>query len=428
MYSSGSNIFGNSVSNVQQFTGSLQVSGSSHNILGNVGIGIAIPTNPLHIQSNTLSQLNVTALSGNTNAQINLEPTGTGIALIGPANNVDLAFRTNATIRLRLDKDGNLGLGATPSTWSLFSGVLELNGGSSIGGFANITYFNQNAIFNSGWKYLSTNAAGRYELGQEHKWFNAPSGTAGNAISFTQAMTLDASGRLGIGETSPSEKLHLKNSSGTGNFIRFQDTAGGGVYIGGRSENMELYAGNAERMRITSAGEVNIGGVSTVFPVLTVKGIASSPHIGSTWSVSANQDGTGRTIIGTAGQGRSMYFENNGDIVIPNNTLEVGGSVRANGFKSYSGTSSIASGATSTIHTMSANGLYTVQVIVNAGSLIYSAAAIFIAHNSNAQYVKTIDLYDGPNVTLDNSGSAIRITNGGFSTFTWNWSILFQPF
>ena len=70
-------------------------------------------------------------------------------------------------------------------------------------------------------------------------------------------------------------------------------------------------------------GEVNIGGFGTVFPVLTVKGIASSPHIGSTWSVSANQDGTGRTIIGTAGQGRSMYFENNGDIVIPNNTLEV---------------------------------------------------------------------------------------------------------
>ena len=87
----------------------------------------------------------------------------------------------------------------------------------------------------------------------------------------------------------------------------------------------------AERMRITSGGEVNIGGFGTIFPVLTVKGIASSPHIGSTWSVSANQDGTGRTIIGTAGQGRSMYFENNGDIVIPNNSLQVGGPLNING-------------------------------------------------------------------------------------------------
>jgi hypothetical protein len=35
-----------------------------------------------------------------------------------------------------------------------------------------------------------------------HQWFTAPSGTAGNAITFTQAMTLDASGRLLVGNTS----------------------------------------------------------------------------------------------------------------------------------------------------------------------------------------------------------------------------------
>jgi hypothetical protein len=34
-----------------------------------------------------------------------------------------------------------------------------------------------------------------------HQWFNAPSGTAGNAITFTQAMTLDASGNLMMGLT-----------------------------------------------------------------------------------------------------------------------------------------------------------------------------------------------------------------------------------
>jgi len=44
VYSSGSNIFGNDVSNTQQFTGSLQVSGSSHYLLGNVGIGTTSPS------------------------------------------------------------------------------------------------------------------------------------------------------------------------------------------------------------------------------------------------------------------------------------------------------------------------------------------------------------------------------------------------
>jgi hypothetical protein len=43
VFSSGSNIFGNSVSNTQQFTGSLQVSGSSHYVLGNMGIGTTSP-------------------------------------------------------------------------------------------------------------------------------------------------------------------------------------------------------------------------------------------------------------------------------------------------------------------------------------------------------------------------------------------------
>jgi hypothetical protein len=64
-------------------------------------------------------------------------------------------------------------------------------------------------------------------------------------------LILKSGGNVGIGITSPSERLHLNNSSGTGTFVRFQDTGGGGVYIGGRNETMELYAGGTERMRIT---------------------------------------------------------------------------------------------------------------------------------------------------------------------------------
>jgi hypothetical protein len=33
----------------------------------------------------------------------------------------------------------------------------------------------------------------------------------------------------------------------------------------------------------------------------------------------------------------------------------------------------------------------------------------------------------GSNVGLSVSGRDIRITNGGFATFTWQWSIIFQP-
>jgi hypothetical protein len=53
VYSSGSNIFGNSLTNTQQMTGSLRVTGSgNHYILGsNVGIGTSTPVSLLNIHS-----------------------------------------------------------------------------------------------------------------------------------------------------------------------------------------------------------------------------------------------------------------------------------------------------------------------------------------------------------------------------------------
>jgi hypothetical protein len=98
---------------------------------------------------------------------------------------------------------------------------------------------------------------GNYDI-----WFQTGS-TNGGGYRFykgtSELMTIATSGNVGIGTASPSEILHLNKTSGTGTFIRFQDTAGGGVYIGGRDERMELYAGGAERMRITSGGNVLIG-------------------------------------------------------------------------------------------------------------------------------------------------------------------------
>jgi len=49
VYSSGSNIFGENVSDTQTFTGSLQVSGSTNYLLGSVGIGTNAPSYPLEV-------------------------------------------------------------------------------------------------------------------------------------------------------------------------------------------------------------------------------------------------------------------------------------------------------------------------------------------------------------------------------------------
>ena len=114
---------------------------------------------------------------------------------------------------------GNLGLGVTPSASTLPTiqstyGVLSGNTNISIV---------RNAYYNSGWKYTATGAATFYQHdGGSHIWYNAPSGTAGDAITFTQAMTLDASSNLGIGTTSPAFGLSVQKDNGSGYIALFR--------------------------------------------------------------------------------------------------------------------------------------------------------------------------------------------------------------
>jgi len=62
------------------------------------------------------------------------------------------------------------------------------------------------------------------QISGEHQFYTAPSGTAGNAITFTQAMTLTASGQLAIGVTSASTTLHVSGATTTDGSIKYNQT------------------------------------------------------------------------------------------------------------------------------------------------------------------------------------------------------------
>jgi len=168
--------------------------------------------------------------------------------------------------KLRLDSSGNLGLGVTPSAWHPSTKAIDVSVGGAFWGssvaFGVAAGVYGNAVYDLvGYKYKNTANALAYEqaFNGSHAWLTAPSGTAGNAITFTQAMTLDASGRLGVGVTSPDGILHAKGSSGAQILIDFN--AGNTNYYDADTHIFRSYGagGYPERARITSDGELLVG-------------------------------------------------------------------------------------------------------------------------------------------------------------------------
>jgi hypothetical protein len=164
-------------------------------------------------------------------------------------------------------------LGVTPSAWTSSIKTLEVAAGGALafaGPFGIVG--STNGFFDgSNWIYKTTGAAAEYlQAAGQHQWFTAPSGTAGNAISFTQAMTLDASGNLGVGTTSPTQRLHLSVGTATALYTRIANSAGD-CFIGvDSSGNTNLSADNSgnqlifktvatERARIDSSGNLLVG-------------------------------------------------------------------------------------------------------------------------------------------------------------------------
>ena len=242
---------------VLQYTGSYQVwkaGGSEQMRLTSTGLGIGTssPSSTLTVGGGTgLKQAYISgggydlvlgasggALFGFASQAISTVFNTASVPLgIGTNASQPLIFGTGATERMRLDASGNLGLGVTPSAWSSQFKAFEIGTPkyASFGQRLNSTgdlFLGWNAYNDStgtananGFKYSNTgDYAALYQMTSSHRWYVAPSGTAGNAISFTQAMTLDSSGNLGVGTTTPRSRLDLGNY-GSGSQISWHTDA-----------------------------------------------------------------------------------------------------------------------------------------------------------------------------------------------------------
>jgi hypothetical protein len=180
--------------------------------------GIITPTNVVTATSTTTltnktiatpTITGVTTFSAGTAALPALTTSGdTNTGVFFPAADT-IAFTEGGTESMRIDSSGNVGLGVTPTATSS-TGIFQ-NRGGIFWAFSNLFQdLTQNAYYDSSYKYsVSTYAATMYrQQGGSHQWYTSPTGTAGNAITFTQSLA------LGKGTTLALEGA--SSNSGTG--------------------------------------------------------------------------------------------------------------------------------------------------------------------------------------------------------------------
>jgi hypothetical protein len=231
-------------------------------VVNSTGTGVQVsPSAPLCVKTRNSDSVGLRVLQstgGTAGIQFTDDPVTAdwGSILATSANvilrsNSFLQFQTGgATERMRIDSAGNVGISVTPSAWASGFKAIDISTVASFTGSSTELGAVSNAYFNgTNYIYKTTNLAALYrQQSGVHTWWNAPSGTAGNAITFTQAMTLDVSGDLLVGTTlkngSWNTKLTLSNDSGTtrwavgpylGGVTNFLISAGAatGVYLNG---------------------------------------------------------------------------------------------------------------------------------------------------------------------------------------------------
>ena len=181
-----------------------------------------------------------------------------------------IAFAEGGVECARCDSSGNFGLGVTPSAWNSTEKAVQIintsYGGGVFASGSNIgTLVGSNAYWSSaGYKRINAFASSVIQFADgQARFLTTATGAADSAITFTQAMTLDASGNLLVGKTSTSFSTNGMNftAGGLAEFVTTSSTVIAVNRLATDGDLVDFYqAGTKEGAISVSGTTVTYGG------------------------------------------------------------------------------------------------------------------------------------------------------------------------
>jgi hypothetical protein len=205
---------------------------------GNVGIGTTSPGQKLEVAGRIRATTDPTFEVYNSSAnrggiQWSTGVSGTNIFAGGNGTaNAVMTFQTNTSERMRINSTGDVGIGTIQhtagNTWRGFfvgssASIISRQAATGTDAmFSNNFYINSSNVD----KRITTGGASRIFINQDVMRFQrSASGSTDTTISWSESMRIDSSGKVGIGTTSPNDKLSVAG----GDIGLYGSTSGGAV-------------------------------------------------------------------------------------------------------------------------------------------------------------------------------------------------------
>ena len=313
------------------------------------------------------------------------------------SGSIVMAAGAASTAQLTLNASGNLGLGVTPSAWTSTRAIqVGLSGSIANRSGGNGFYMSSNLYFSAdpsntaaNGVYINSDFATTYlQANGAHRWFNAPSGTAGNAITFTQAMTLHSTGNLAIGTGAGADAGFRLDVNGTMR-VSGASTFSSSVTAGGR------FASSGTGFNSASSAEVSLTNTTA--------------STGRQFVLNSGNAGFFQIADVTAGGATRFYMNASGEIGIgnsnPTSTVHITGT-----FKAFSNSINLEHASGILYHYGGTSNYYQ-----------YPNGANYFISNRTSTGSLILSTQDTARLTIDSTGAATfssSVTAGGANGFT----------